>query len=1660
MSKEGEVEVVGQRRKSARILALEEEKRKENLKRSLSVIAINNNLSKAGYTGNGSPKNEQHHDLAPSSRAMPAPPPLKRGRKQKRLEDLVLPSFAKSLLQQGEENIHGDSLTRHDQQANGLPSVQWIPEKRILELILDILQRRDTHKIFAQPVDPNEVDNYYTIIKEPMDFSTMRTKLQEGHYTSLEKFEHDVLLITSNAMHFNSSTTIYYKEARGVQDVAQVIFQCLRTDPQKLESRLICATRSGGPGKRPLISEIRGRRAKVPRLGGFKIGPSSLGLRDCRNYGTFSERERPLIPFCRDSDLGVSSVYDAYKPLIHIGKNKKFGYKERLLMFVKNLGPTAQKVAARKLMQCVPNYQAPISNRQQTTQRILLPSPTPSLPLRIPSQSPNIASAVSTLAVISNNVPSRGKNSTFNLNLQASPVDQEIVDSSYGDNKVHEPADNGRLKIDSLLMPPPKEKSPNDRDVFGKKSFISNNKNAENGGRAFKAHLNGSVIAKTSDFNGIMGNFPKTFLREKVVGQQNNTGKTSFIFDSSTSNRGGQMGKVVEEKSDLNDKRDGFPEIYFQEYVTSQLENNIQEPFMLDDDVASDKEIHTKYLLKDKMVAETTNFNEKVETLPGSFVVQDVSGQQENTSIMSFLLDTENATKRGSENQHPLKGKRVAETSDFNEKAGNFPKDFQKGNVAGQLETKGTMSFLIDNNITASRGRDIQHVMKDVMVSETSDRNERIRNISGNFLQENVAGQKENSIHMPFMLLNSIASSGGRDYQYSFEEKTAGDTSAFNEKKGNFPWESIADRPEVVEASAFSEKVGNFSFASVADRLEDSILMPFMLDNNISANGNKDDSDWFKEKTVAEASAFSEKMGNFSWESVADRRENNIQKPFMPYENNVANQNKDDRTWLKGKAVVEASAFSEKKRNFSWESVADRRENIQMLSMLDNNNATYKDDNDRLKGKTVMETRAFSEKVANFSWDSVADRRESSIQMPSMMDNSIAANRNRDDSDWLKGKAVAEASNLSEKVGIFTWESVADQQENSIRMPFMLDSNIAASGNKDGINWLKGKTVVEASASREKVDIFSEEGVADRRENSLQMSFMPDNNISANGNKDDIFWLKGKTVAETSAFSEKVGSFSWESVADRRENSIRIPFLLDNNIATNRNKDGGDWLKGKTVAEASACSEKVGNFTWESVADRRKNSIQMPFILDDNIAANRNKDNSDWLKGKAVAETSAFSEKVGNFSWENVADRPEKSIQVFFNGKIEKFPWKNVVGQRENTSQIPFINDAANGENDDSSCLKGKTVAETSAFAENVANFLCESGTGQQENTSQVPFVCDKYTASNGGKDTEHRLLGKMVAEISAFNEKRGICPGNFLKENVASQQENSSQIPFTLDNSIAVNGGGNTKYLMMGKSVAKTSDLNDKMEKNSGNFLRENAAGQHENTSQNKCRLASHFRVIPVYDDGGPYTPNFSTKTKFRTVDMLAEGNNIMNHNNKLQKGKQVEVVQQTSLDSVDQVSTDEWKSRLNDFVDRSNYLSPTLMFSNSKGVKFLYPSPASSDTTDQLNTLDQLDGLDNLQDPMMGQNYGGNYAQALEGGTVSSFPMMFDNDDNSLNQWNYTPMSLQAPALSSCQLGILKPLCNEGSNILHERVDDDPDPQLLYLNDTDQPPDLDLQL
>lgn len=61
--------------------------------------------------------------------------------------------------------------------------------QKLLELILPNLERKDPRQFFAWPVTDSIAPGYSTIIPRPMDFSTMKQKIEENQYKTLREFE-------------------------------------------------------------------------------------------------------------------------------------------------------------------------------------------------------------------------------------------------------------------------------------------------------------------------------------------------------------------------------------------------------------------------------------------------------------------------------------------------------------------------------------------------------------------------------------------------------------------------------------------------------------------------------------------------------------------------------------------------------------------------------------------------------------------------------------------------------------------------------------------------------------------------------------------------------------------------------------------------------------------------------------------------------------------------------------------------------------------------------------------------------------------------------------------------------------------------------------------------------------------------------------------------------------------------------------------------------------------------------------------------------------------------------------------------------------------------------------------------------------------------------
>uniref|UniRef100_M4BEB5 Bromo domain-containing protein n=1 Tax=Hyaloperonospora arabidopsidis (strain Emoy2) TaxID=559515 RepID=M4BEB5_HYAAE len=76
-----------------------------------------------------------------------------------------------------------------------------------LEVVLQHLLEMPDSELFRLPVDAATVHNYYQIVKQPMDLSAIRRKIEAKEYDSMREFVKDLELIVNNSRIFNGDPT-------------------------------------------------------------------------------------------------------------------------------------------------------------------------------------------------------------------------------------------------------------------------------------------------------------------------------------------------------------------------------------------------------------------------------------------------------------------------------------------------------------------------------------------------------------------------------------------------------------------------------------------------------------------------------------------------------------------------------------------------------------------------------------------------------------------------------------------------------------------------------------------------------------------------------------------------------------------------------------------------------------------------------------------------------------------------------------------------------------------------------------------------------------------------------------------------------------------------------------------------------------------------------------------------------------------------------------------------------------------------------------------------------------------------------------------------------------------------------------------------------------
>ncbi|XP_066206038.1 bromodomain-containing protein 7 isoform X1 [Saccopteryx leptura] len=111
--------------------------------------------------------------------------------------------------------------------------VEQTPLQEALNQLMRQLQRKDPSAFFSFPVTDFIAPGYSMIIKHPMDFSTMKEKIKNNDYQSIEELKENFKLMCTNAMIYNKPDTIYYKAAKkllhsGMKILSQERIQSLK----------------------------------------------------------------------------------------------------------------------------------------------------------------------------------------------------------------------------------------------------------------------------------------------------------------------------------------------------------------------------------------------------------------------------------------------------------------------------------------------------------------------------------------------------------------------------------------------------------------------------------------------------------------------------------------------------------------------------------------------------------------------------------------------------------------------------------------------------------------------------------------------------------------------------------------------------------------------------------------------------------------------------------------------------------------------------------------------------------------------------------------------------------------------------------------------------------------------------------------------------------------------------------------------------------------------------------------------------------------------------------------------------------------------------------------------------------------------------------------
>ncbi|KAJ2311588.1 hypothetical protein IWW54_002559 [Coemansia sp. RSA 2705] len=109
-----------------------------------------------------------------------------------------------------------EKLRRARLQVEYLQRLLYPLRQLLLPIVDELISKRDPRGVLSRPVTEAEAPDYFEVVKEPMDFGTMRARVEANQYTGLSDFEQDLRLVVRNCMTYNKPNTYYFQLAARV----------------------------------------------------------------------------------------------------------------------------------------------------------------------------------------------------------------------------------------------------------------------------------------------------------------------------------------------------------------------------------------------------------------------------------------------------------------------------------------------------------------------------------------------------------------------------------------------------------------------------------------------------------------------------------------------------------------------------------------------------------------------------------------------------------------------------------------------------------------------------------------------------------------------------------------------------------------------------------------------------------------------------------------------------------------------------------------------------------------------------------------------------------------------------------------------------------------------------------------------------------------------------------------------------------------------------------------------------------------------------------------------------------------------------------------------------------------------------------------------------